>query len=132
MWLLRWRKEGCVVVYVSGCKIIEVEEGRVCGCRATRGSLCLIAAVVGSLDQVFYARNSDPTMENFNQYFVYTKDGVIGGYRSLMVLQPELKLGIFFVMSTGGAGYGPASMVTLVGSAVHTLGVALTVLLAWR
>ena len=44
-------------------------------------------------------------MSEYNQYFFHTKDGVIGGYRSLMALHPSLKIGIFMVISTGGPGY---------------------------
>ena len=43
-------------------------------------------------------------MSQYNQYFFHTKDGVIGGYRSLMVVHPSLKIGIFMVISTGGSG----------------------------
>ena len=43
-------------------------------------------------------------MQGFNQYYLNTKDGAIGGYCSLMFLQPELKMGLFMVMSLGGNG----------------------------
>ena len=42
-----------------------------------------------------------PALSNFSRYYLISKDGSIPGYNSQMVLQPDLKLGLFASMTTG-------------------------------
>ncbi len=41
-------------------------------------------------------------MADYNQYYLLTKDGAINGYFSLLVVVPEVKMGLFMTISTGG------------------------------
>lgn len=53
--------------------------------------------------EVLTARLSDPAMSRFSEFNVLGKDGVIGGYQSLMSMVPELKTGLFITISTGSS-----------------------------
>ena len=45
-------------------------------------------------------------MANFSRFYLLSKDGSVPGYNSQMVLQPEMGLGFFATMSTGGSRQG--------------------------
>ena len=47
------------------------------------------------------AKTSDPRMAGFNRFNLFSKDGYVPGYNAQLVFQPELKLGLFTVMTTG-------------------------------
>ncbi len=65
------------------------------------------------VSQVYTARTADPAMASFSQFDIIGKDGAIGGFLSQLSLVPELKTGVFSVISTGVGeemqNYGPAS-----------------------
>lgn len=47
---------------------------------------------------------SDPRMAGFSRYALFSKDGSVPGYNAQLVVQPELKLGLFTVMTVGPGG----------------------------
>jgi len=49
-----------------------------------------------------------PPMKNFSRFFIISKDGSVPGYNSQLALQPDLKLGLFASMTTGGSREVPS------------------------
>jgi hypothetical protein len=43
-------------------------------------------------------------MAGFSRYALFSKDGSVPGYNAQLVLQPELKLGLFTAMTVGAGG----------------------------
>jgi CubicO group peptidase (beta-lactamase class C family) len=66
-------------------------------------------------------RVNNELMGNFSRFYLLSKDGSVPGYNSQMVLQPDMKLGIFTTMSTGGAREGPFFSDTLTAFAFGLL-----------
>lgn len=52
--------------------------------------------------EVLHVRSSSASNGAFNEFYMMSKDGAINGYQTLMVMIPELKLGVYFAMTTGG------------------------------
>ncbi len=66
-------------------------------------------------------RVNNEMMGNFSRFYLLSKDGSVPGYNSQMVLLPDLKLGIFTTMSTGGSREGPFFSDTLTAFAFGLL-----------